>query len=85
MSDSNYNFQNWYINFQNLNVKFHLQTIFLRFKILLYIVKITIDSWNNCYVERLCEVGRLTYIIYNMRKKNKRHLIKKINSKLIYD
>ncbi len=36
-------------------------------------MKITIDTSNNCYVERLCEVGGLTYIIYNMKRKNKRY------------
>jgi hypothetical protein len=36
-------------------------------------MKITINSSNNCYVEKLCEVGGLAYIIYNMEKKNKRY------------
>jgi hypothetical protein len=34
-------------------------------------MKITINSSNNCYVEKLCEVGRLAYIIYNMKKRKK--------------
>jgi len=29
----------------------------------------TIDTAYNYYVERLFEVGGLTYIIYNMKKK----------------
>jgi len=38
-----------------------------------FYMKITINSSNNCYVEKLCEVGGLAYIIYNMEKKNKRY------------
>jgi hypothetical protein len=34
-------------------------------------MKITINSSNNCYVEKLCEEGGLTYIIYNMGKRTK--------------
>jgi hypothetical protein len=36
-------------------------------------MKTTIDTSNNFYMERLCEVGGLTYIIYNMKRKNKRY------------
>ncbi len=43
------------------------------FQISLLYMKITIDTSNNCYAERLFEVGGLTYIIYNMKRKNKRY------------
>jgi hypothetical protein len=47
---------------------FIFKQFFLDFKYHFYI-KITIDTSNNCYVKRLCEVEGLTYIIYLQHEK----------------
>jgi hypothetical protein len=47
------------LQFSKLKLAIHLQTFFYRFKISNFYIKITIDTSNNCYAKRLCEVGGL--------------------------
>jgi hypothetical protein len=46
--------------------------VFLDFKYHSFYIKIKIHISKNNYVERLCEVGGLAYIIYNMQEKKKK-------------